>query len=178
MFYVELPPNIGDHKKYWKKDWKCTVFCQQLAHTVWCNKTVQNYYMSNDICEQLPLPVQLFSSVQCGTKAWNLWLLVLILSVIHGTIQTWDILLLLQRSLLSPFSRWSDYPVTYGTGTEPQTGGSTSASPTKGEHFLWYNVTGSDLLVLGKACVQSTVWHVSGARSYNGTPFGAHADVL
>ena len=64
MFYVELPPNIRDHKKYWKKDWKGTAFCQQLAHTVWHNKTVQNYSMSKDIC-----------SVQCGTKTWNLWLL-------------------------------------------------------------------------------------------------------
>lgn len=61
--------NIG------KKDWKGTVLCQQRGHTVWHNKTVQNYSMSKHICEQLPLPVQLFISVQCETKAWNLWLL-------------------------------------------------------------------------------------------------------
>jgi hypothetical protein len=30
--------------------------------------------MSKDICEQLPLQVQLFISVQCETKAWNVWL--------------------------------------------------------------------------------------------------------
>jgi len=70
--------------------------------------------MLKDICEQLPQPVQSLTSVQSGTKLgiWRCLTLVLILSVSHGTIWTWDILLLLQRSRLSPFSRWSDYPVT------------------------------------------------------------------
>ena len=91
--------------------------------------------------------------------------LVLILFVSHGTIWTWDILLLLQRSLLSPFSRWSDYPVTYGTGTEPQDWWQQLCITHKGGAFfcdkcnrVWLAGSGQDTCTKhGLACVWSKV---------------------
>lgn len=107
MFYVELPPNIRDHKNTGKKMRKILYFVSildiqsdisKLYKTILCQKISANSYLYQYSYLQGAMWEKSLGFCGCLT-------LVMMLFVSHGTIRTWDILLLLQRSLLSPFSR-------------------------------------------------------------------------